>query len=795
MKIAQVVIHQGVYSTSAPFDYACPPSYASEDLVGRRVQVPWGHRPAEGIVIGCFERKEEIALKHIQKIMDDEPVLSKTMIDLGKWMAQFYACSLSACLRPMIPALLNRKRNICYILSEPAKKEATMIAQKYPFFTADFFDKITQAPMTQKEMEKWMTPEQIQILVKDRWMIQSAEYSVGNIQTADWVYTVIPEKNLVDNDPIGKQAVKQQALYQWLLQRGEIPIAEVREKFSLAVIQALQRKQKIQKRPPKISIREPNWQFNSDQLNALNRIQEHLQKQRFKELLLYGVTGSGKTEVYIQAILRCLAQGRNAMLLVPEIALAQQTYTMLKNRIPQLALFHSGRSAGERYEAWKRVKEGEARVVLGARSALFAPLENIGLLIIDEEQEMSYKSETMPCYHTVEVARQRMQMEGGVLLLGTATPTLENVKKTLNGSMEMLLLPNRVATSPSPLIQIENLRKRKDVLTPLLESKIQERLDRGEQTILFVNRRGYSPRTVCMTCGEVPKCPHCSVALVYHQDDDQNHCHYCNYHAPAQSVCSSCGEATLQLIGIGTQKLEALCKQRFPQASIARLDLDAAARKNYHDHLLQQLHNKEVDILIGTQMIAKGLHIPDVSLVAIVDADALLSLPDYRAAERAVQLLMQVSGRAGRADKQGEILIQTFQPENPLFQILLQQDYLAFARKELLLRQRMDYPPYTHLCRILTRSKNEEKSLQAIREMAAYAVEWLWDNEERELSLVGPAPCAVYKVQDQYRYQLLLKARSRSLLVSMVHRLIELEKKFRLMHVRLEIDFDPVQFI
>jgi primosomal protein N' (replication factor Y) len=500
------------------------------------------------------------------------------------------------------------------------------------------------------------------------------------------------------------------------------------------------------------------------------------------------VTGSGKTEVYIRAVLHCLQLQRTALILVPEITLAQQMVQMLSSRLPGVAMLHSGMSAGERYQEWSRIRSGEASVVMGARSAVFAPLADLGLIILDEEQEDSYKNEEYPRYHAREVAQERARRDGGVFLLGSATPRVETLAEVLAGETHMLTLKNKVAAVPRLHIQLEDSRQLyKQSLGALLTQEIAASLSRREQVVLFVNRRGHSPRTVCRRCGSRQLCPHCAVALVYHADQGKHICHYCNYALEVIDRCGTCGSDQLAVAGAGTQRVEEEVRKLFPAARTERLDLDTRRKKGYSKSVIQRMQQKEIDILIGTQMVAKGLHFPEVSLVGVIDADALLALPDYRAEERAFQLLLQAAGRSGRGDAAGRVVIQTYQPENPLMRLLLQQDYLQFALQEIDKRKTLGYPPFEHICRVVLYGKNEALVKAKITALGRVFAELL-DAQEHAFAVLGPAPCPLSKIKDRYRYQLMIKSPYRAFLVSVVKRLkLRAEPQ-----VQAEIDFDPV---
>jgi primosomal protein N' (replication factor Y) len=509
----------------------------------------------------------------------------------------------------------------------------------------------------------------------------------------------------------------------------------------------------------------PALKLHPQQQRALAAVTQALDLGVFRTFLLQGVTGSGKTEVYLQAIARVLEKGQQAIVLIPEIALTPQTAERFTGRFgDRVAILHSRLAPEERNRQWGRVAEGSADVVVGARSALFAPVKKLGLVVVDEEHEHSYKQEDAPRYHARDAAVKRAQICGAVALLGSATPSLESLRNAREGKYGYLEMPERVNQRPLPKVKVLDLRQEwqvrgddRPVLSMALEEALRDNLDRGEQAILFLNRRGFNTATLCLKCGEPVHCPHCSVPVTSHRGRGgiELWCHYCDWRGPVPIQCPACKDGVIKQVGLGTERLEEELKAKFPKARVERMDLDTTQEKGSHEAILGRFRRHEADILLGTQMIAKGHDFPGVTLVGIVGADTGLALPDFRAAERVFQLLVQVSGRAGRAEKEGVIYLQTFHPENASIQAAARHDLNGFWEKELELRQALDYPPYTRLGLLVYRSEDEKKS----RTAAEKAVEIL----SREaggsgVEVRGPAPAGIFKVRGHYRYQVLLKA-------------------------------------
>ena len=512
-------------------------------------------------------------------------------------------------------------------------------------------------------------------------------------------------------------------------------------------------------------VREEALDLNSDQQQALDKIVASLDRREHETLLLYGVTGSGKTEVYIQAIEHIIGFGRQAVVLVPEISLTPQTRRRFRSRFDQVAVLHSHLSDAERHQHWRRIARGEVQVVVGARSAIFAPTPNLGLIVIDEEHDTSFKQDTIPRYHARDVALERARREGVPLVLGSATPSLESWQHAQQKQFQLATLPKRIADRPLPDVKVVDLRhegsqRRGSISRPLYKA-MEQALAGDGQIILLLNRRGYSTSIQCPSCGEVVRCPHCDIALTHHRAAvrktaaEQAICHYCEYMIAAPDRCGECGFDGIRYAGLGTQRLEAEVRARFPQASCLRMDSDTMRKVGSHEEALERFRAGEVQILLGTQMIAKGLDFPNVTLVGVINADTALHFPDFRAAERTFQLVTQVAGRTGRSSRGGRVLVQTFSPEHPAIAAAVQHDYLRFVSQELPSRQQFGYPPAAEMLRLIVRGEQEGVTTAFCQELAD-RLQAAFPPASEGLRLLGPAPAPIAKLRGKYRLHLLL---------------------------------------
>mgnify|MGYP000843818230 FL=1 len=553
---------------------------------------------------------------------------------------------------------------------------------------------------------------------------------------------------------------KQQEALNYIKEHPLLPVKDC--PYSLTVLNNIEKQgaiqiiqQEVYRNPYHENIQQNDFPLTPMQQKVVNEI---LLCHDFQTYLIHGVTGSGKTEVYLQLSRHIIEQGKTVLMMVPEIALTPMMVVAFKSRFgKQVAILHSKLSSGERYDEYRRIVEDEVKIVVGARSAVFAPLEKIGLIIMDEEHDASYKQESNPRYLTSQIARWRGKYHECPVVLGSATPSLESYSRALKGVYHLCSLSKRINQKPLPTIEmidmVEEIKHHNyDLLSNKMKIKIQETLDKNEQVMLLLNKRGYASYMRCLSCDEVLKCPHCDVSLTYHKDDKTMRCHYCDYQVPFVKKCSHCGSTNVKLIGSGTQKIEEYLENNFLNARVIRYDVDSTRKKDGHHQLLKRFENQEANILIGTQMIAKGLNFENVTFVGVINADLSLNIPDFRANERTYQLLEQVSGRSGRGKKQGTVMIQTYNPDHFVLQCVKNHDYQMFYKKEMEIRQLAKYPPYCYLISVLVQGKKEEEVTWSATQMKEYLKKQL-----PHVGVLGPAPCTIYKMSDIYRQRMTLK--------------------------------------
>jgi len=781
------------------YTYIVPPALKEEIAVGKRVLVELGNRKVEAFVSEILDEGEIdgnaiAAIKPVLKVLDREPLFDHNLFILAEWMADTYLCPLSLVLKLMTPRLLRKKKAVK--VTPALKREeielwrSRLIAQR----ENDFLDLLLQrGELTLYEAKKFLNNQEIKALVDENLIYLSGNYSSQRVEKSGYVYVLKNFDLARDLPALEKAAPRQAEAIRIIAKEQEVDCILLEQLIPARSVKSLLEKGYIERQKKKVIVSDKKLQLNREQEAAFRSIEKSLIKADREEFLLFGVTGSGKTEIYIRSVEKVIEQGRKAIVLVPEIALTRHLLADFSSRIENMAVMHSAMPDGERHDEWRRIRQGEVDLVLGTRSAIFAPLDQLGLIIIDEEQESSYKQEETPKYHARDVARKRAELDGAVLLIGSATPSLDTLYRAVKGDMKLLTLKQRIAQAKMPIIQVENMKKvasshKSRVLSPLLLEKLSTTLQRGEQSILFINRRGYSPLSLCRSCGNILSCPSCSVGMTYHQDMGKNLCHYCNYQANPPSSCPICGSRHMSHLGLGTQRVEEECRQLFPSAHIQRLDLDSSKKAGFQESILERMERKEIDILIGTQMVAKGLNFPSVSLVGIVDADSMLNLPDFRAAERCIQLLLQAAGRSGRSHLPGEVIIQTFNPANPLFSMIQKQDYLAFFYQEIKQRRLLNYPPFTQLLRIVCSAQSLDMA-RMVAESLSREINDIIDAKEDDIEILGPAPCPLLKIRNRYRWQLTLKCENMLLLKSIARYIIEY-KEFK--NVRVEWDLNPV---
>ncbi|MDN6193746.1 MAG: primosomal protein N', partial [Alkalibacterium sp.] len=537
--------------------------------------------------------------------------------------------------------------------------------------------------------------------------------------------------------------------------------------------------------------------LNKDQAHAFSEIYQTIKDDQHNVFLLKGVTGSGKTEVYLQTIREVIDKGEGALMLVPEIALTPQMVQRFKSRFgDEVAVLHSGLSKGEKYDEWRKIEKEEAKVVVGARSSVFAPLKNIGIIIIDEEHETSYKQEEFPKYHARDVAIWRGNYHNCPVILGSATPSLESRARATKNVYTLLELNNRVNDYPMPDVDVIDMREEAKSGNPSIFSKalldgLKKRIDQGEQSVLLLNRRGFSSFVMCRDCGYVLECPNCDISQTLHMDTKTMKCHYCGHEEGIPKKCPKCESRSIRYYGTGTQKVEKELKELLDDAEIIRMDVDTTRKKGSHERLFKQFENKQANILLGTQMIAKGLDFPDVTLVGVINADTALGLPDFRSAEKTFQLLTQVSGRSGRGEKEGQVIIQSYNPEHYAIQYAKQHDYDSFYKKEMNLRHLSDYSPYYYLLKITVSHENEMTAAKKIRQYTDYIRPSLSD----KAIVLGPTPKSIARTHNRYHFQVLIKYKREKNLTEKIHQLLSETQKEQAKGMYISIDYQPLDFI
>lgn len=765
--IAKVIVDIPSKSVDFTFDYIIPTRLQSMVQVGMRVIVPFGPRTIQGYVMQVTDKPDgniDIAkLKEIKEIQDIKPELTEELIQLTEWYNNYFVTKRISMLEVMLPSAIKAKyTKVFSIVDADAVPEELKVKfdkdGQYPYKEAQYNDDLGQiVPLLKQGVVSEMT-------LLSQNVSKKKQRAVSIIEGFDYDSVL----NSLE------KSKKQYELYAYLLDERHhtVLLKDLEEMgFSKSSIDTLMRKGFVEKydaiveRDPfetRVFEQDQKQQLTDDQQEAYKSILESIQAHRQRTYLLHGVTGSGKTEVYLQTIEEVLKLGRQAMMLVPEIALTPQMVLRFKRRFgDEVAVLHSGLSKGERYDEWQKIRDGKASVSVGARSSVFAPFKNLGMIIIDEEHESSYKQEDYPRYQARDIAQWRSQYHQCPLILGSATPSLETYARAEKGVYELLSLPNRVNQQALPEIEIVDMRTElssgnRSMFSEQLRKAIQQRLDEKEQIVLFLNRRGYASFMLCRDCGHVPQCPNCDISLTYHKSTDQLKCHYCGHQEVPPNKCPNCESEHIRQVGTGTQRVEELLQEAFQEARIIRMDVDTTSRKGAHEKLLDDFGAGKGDILLGTQMIAKGLDFPNITLVGVLNADTMLNLPDFRASERTYQLLTQVSGRAGRHEKEGEVIIQTYNPEHYAIKDVQANDYTAFFNKEMNYRKMGKYPPYFFLINFTIAHKEMKKVMEASKHIHKILLQHLTD----KALVLGPSPAALSRINNEYRFQILVKYKS-----------------------------------
>lgn len=813
---AQVVIDKKYWPKDRVLHYAVPPVLSSEVEIGKRVRVPLQAQQVIGYIVGFTSKPEVAKVKAILAVLDPEPLFNEELLELAYWMKDSYLCTLGEALNCLIPTGINIKQDKNILLLEKAKesvqaaigslelknsKEANLLQTLLHNKNLNYNQ--LQEEIGNKECSKllrsWQQKGYVEIVKFFRPPLVKVK------QKRVWGLNISPDHWEKEIEKISQKSVKQGTILKIIAQHNyQLTSSEViaLAESSLGPLKSLQKKGLLEEKFLEVE-RNPlvetlsfdlPLKLNFEQEASLELISQVYKLGEGKTILLHGVTGSGKTEIYLQAISNVLQDGKQAIVLVPEISLTPQTLERFRKRFgSQIAVLHSHLSLGERYDQWRKIREGKVNIVIGARSALFAPLPNLGIIIIDEEHESSYKQEENPKYHARAVARKRVELVGGILVLGTATPSIETYYRAQTGDYIYTQLSSRVDDRPLPEVEVVDMRLElqqgnRSVFSTGLVQAIEDRLDKGEQTILFLNRRGFSTFVLCRECGLVLNCPHCAVSLTYHSKGNLLKCHYCHYQEKVPDICPRCQSRYIRYFGTGTQKVEEELYKKFPHARILRMDMDTTRKKDAHKEMLGKFAAREVDILLGTQMIAKGLDFPLVTLVGVITADTLLNFSDFRGAEKTFQLLTQVAGRAGRGNLVGKVIVQTYCPDHYSITSAQQHDFLAFYQQEIEYRRQLEYPPFSYLANIIIKGEEEKITIDKAEKIAHQLRLLVQDTQ-----ILGPIPAPLSKIKKQYRWQLILKNRNLDALrVDLKNWWNSLNSGYLLDQVGIIIDIEPV---
>lgn len=786
-----------------PFTYSLPDTLRHRVRVGSRLIVPFGTRKMTGVILRCHDDPPGVATRDALRLIDSEPVLSAELMALGRWIAGYYCSPLGDVLRGMLPLSSEIRRGKIWTLTDSGRDAARqLLLDSSPDDPVlKILRMLEKRPLSASYLAKTMplADRAIRALERKRFIV-SEEVQVERDPLRAPSERLRVELSGGANGPEPKLNKPERELRAFLeLHPGSHNLKELEGtvKHASAAARSLARKGMVSLKPETVAVKaaiRARHQLNSAQQAAFQQIHEAIQAKRFQTFLLHGVTGSGKTEVYLTAIETALAEGRSALLMVPEIALTPQMAGQFFSRFgDRVAILHSAFTDVERTGQWRRIRSGAASVVVGTRSGVFAPVQNLGLIVVDEEHDGSYKQEENPRYNGRDVAIVRAQGAGACVVLGSATPSLESRYNAEKGKYTLLELPGRIESRPMPNVELIDMRqefletRKQETFSRKLIEALGQRVESGEQTIVLLNRRGFSSFVACRACGERVQCINCSLTLTYHKRDRRLLCHYCGYAEKVPSLCPKCSSEHIYFLGIGSERVEEELHRAFPAARIARLDRDTVTGKRQYETILQDFREGSYDMLVGTQMIAKGHDIPNVTLVGVVAADLGLGMPDFRAAERTFQLLTQVAGRAGRGSLPGIVLVQTINPEHYAVRLAAAQDYQGFYVKELNFRRMMHYPPFSAMANVLVRSEKKEMAMRMSTELG-----FLLNPPPEKLRVMGPAEAPVPRLKNEYRYQFLIKAASRKALNELLQKIRNFAAEHKWGATALVIDVDPL---
>lgn len=808
-KVAKVIVDVPTMQTDQPFTYLVPENLNEQLAVGMRVEVPFGNgnRHVQGFVLAIEPMaatvldETNVQLKELVAVLDLKPVLNTEMLALADYMKEKTFAFKITCLQTMLPSVMRADY------------------QKYIYLTDELSEELQDQLFYGLEEISWDQAQERgilpQLMALRKQQKVDIRYEVTTRNKVKMVRFIQAAKEFEQLEEIRlglrKGAKKKEQLLYYLQRLGTEKVTAVKEMKELGFSTALLNEAAkngwltfIEKEAYRDPFANQTFEkttalsLNAEQQVAVETILQSVQEQQSQTYLLEGITGSGKTEVYLQVIAEVLNQGKTAIMLVPEISLTPQMVQRFKSRFGEhVAVMHSGLSQGEKYDEWRKIERGEAEVVVGARSAIFAPIENIGVIIVDEEHEASYKQEETPRYHARDLAIWRSEYHHCPVVLGSATPSLESRARAQKNVYQRLRLTQRANQAATlPTIDVVDMRQEVEngnvsSFSMSLQEKLQERLEKNEQSVLLLNRRGYSSFVMCRDCGYVLPCPNCDISLTLHMDSKTMKCHYCGHEERIPYRCPNCGQDKIRYYGTGTQKVEEELQTLLPDSRILRMDVDTTRRKGAHEKILRTFGEGQADILLGTQMIAKGLDFPNVTLVGVLNADTALNLPDFRSSERTFQLLTQVSGRAGRAEKPGEVIIQSFNPEHYAIQLAKAQDYEDFYTKEMYIRHRGDYPPYYFTVQITASHPEENEAAKQMFQIATKLKQGL----SPQAILLGPTPNAIMRVNNRYFYQVIIKYKQEPMIQPLLKEILTDTQRATARGLKLSIDAEPMNFI
>ncbi|WP_170007006.1 primosomal protein N' [Bacillus fonticola] len=796
--IARVIVDVKTLSTDKLYDYLVSKVHEEICQPGMRVTVPFGNRAVQGFVVEVLEKTEVPVekLKPIQSFMDLAPVLSEELLQCAQWLSEETVSFLMDAHQVMLPAALKADYEKLLVRKSPLKE--------LPLALQPLFEEREEIPYKELE-QKGFGKGALAEIRKGHLSVRSVVKDRKTVKQERWVALTTEGRSF--EKLLNPQATKQREVCAFLLSKGSVAVKDVyvATNTTSVVVRTLEKNGLVEFEMRSVArdpykdrefARTTALSLTPPQQVAMDTIVESCQHGKPDTFLLHGVTGSGKTEVYLQTIDFCLQNGKEAIVLVPEISLTPQMVHRFKGRFgDRVAVLHSGLSKGEKYDEWRKIAEGEVDVVVGARSAIFAPFGKLGVIIIDEEHEATYKQEDSPRYHAREVAKWRAKYHGCPVVLGSATPSLESYARAVKGVYTLLEMPGRMNEREMPAVAVVDMRSElregnRSMFSRQLLEAMEDRLDKKEQIVLFLNKRGYSSFLMCRDCGFVLQCDECDVSMTYHRASNEMKCHYCTRTAPVPAVCPECLSESIRYFGTGTQRVEEELTKLLPHARVIRMDVDTTSRKGSHEKLLDAFGAKKADILLGTQMIAKGLDFPDITLVGVLTADTMLHIPDFRASERTFQLLTQVSGRAGRHEKTGEVIVQTYTPDHYSIQLSKTQHYPTFFQTEMQYRRENSYSPYQNLVLIGVTSDTPDAGFDVMHKFASY----LRKSLSEEAVVLGPTVPPIARLKNRYRYQCLIKyKREKGLHAVLKKGLLHFASKSK--QISITIDVHPQMFM